>query len=198
MIANINPKTGIAYGVINANEVPYLLEEIINNGNDVSYQSWKKEVIDNIASILENHVNGEDGVDCLSALIADMSWKHKTNSAKEDVKSSLDDLQSDGLETEINFTTEAEAIFDSFDLNETYENDEGQYEHSEGKGKNECKYILGYLGGAPLIWVIQSPYLTHARKCSPCVPNAGDLNNLDVNGVECYDVPPEYKNSDEN
>lgn len=49
-----------------------------------------------------------------------------------------------------------------------------------------------WLGGAPLIIVNESPFVTFANPCSPCVPNAGDLDNLDPDGVECYTVPENW------
>lgn len=51
---------------------------------------------------------------------------------------------------------------------------------------------LSYLGGAPLVWVFKSPVTTRARLCSPCVPNAGDLDAKDPAGFECYDLPSEW------
>ena len=50
-----------------------------------------------------------------------------------------------------------------------------------------------WLGGTPLIIVNESSFVTFARPCSPCVPNAGDLDNLDPDGVECYTVPENWK-----
>ena len=52
-----------------------------------------------------------------------------------------------------------------------------------------------WLGGAPLIVVNESPFITFANPCSPCVPNAGDLDNLDPDGVECYNVPENWRSS---
>ena len=54
---------------------------------------------------------------------------------------------------------------------------------------------FSWLGGAPLIIVNKSPFVTFARQCSPCVPNAGDLDNLDPDGVECYNVPENWRSS---
>ena len=53
---------------------------------------------------------------------------------------------------------------------------------------------IGWLGGAPLLWVLESPHRAAASLCSPCVPNAG---NLDCKvplgqGFACYDVPAEW------
>jgi hypothetical protein len=38
------------------------------------------------------------------------------------------------------------------------------------------KYELMYLGGAPLIYVMDSPFVALCGECSPCCPNAGDLD----------------------
>ena len=52
-----------------------------------------------------------------------------------------------------------------------------------------------WLGGCPLIIVNESPFITFANPCSPCVPNAGDLDNLDPDGVKCYNVPENWRSS---
>ena len=56
--------------------------------------------------------------------------------------------------------------------------EERQYVHSEKLPEGEIKYLVGWLGGAPLIWVTESPFLAWCRPCSPCVPGAGDLDSL--------------------
>lgn len=44
------------------------------------------------------------------------------------------------------------------------------------------------------LFVFFSPHLTKARLCSPCVPNCGDLDNIDWDhGYECYDVPSDWR-----
>lgn len=58
--------------------------------------------------------------------------------------------------------------------------------------KDGMKLQLSYLGGAPLVWVFESPHKAMVRECSPCVPNAGDLNSKIDGGFECYDVPAEW------
>lgn len=50
-----------------------------------------------------------------------------------------------------------------------------------------------WLGGALLVWVFHSQWTTQARLCSPCVPNCGDLDSLDPDGYECYDVNPDWR-----
>jgi len=51
---------------------------------------------------------------------------------------------------------------------------------------------LSYLGGAPLVWVLDSPYTAIARPCSPCCPGAGDLDSRDESGIRCLSLPPEW------
>jgi len=40
--------------------------------------------------------------------------------------------------------------------------------------------------------VIKSPYITYCRLCSPCVPNAGDLDTPDDLGYEAYCLGPDF------
>jgi hypothetical protein len=51
---------------------------------------------------------------------------------------------------------------------------------------------LSYLGGAPLVWVIKSPFVTRTRECSPCVPQGGDLEAKDEQGFDTYDLPLDW------
>ena len=59
----------------------------------------------------------------------------------------------------------------------------------------ELIVTFDWLGGCPLIIVNESPFTTFANPCSPCVPNAGDLDNLDPDGIECYNVPENWRSS---
>ena len=59
---------------------------------------------------------------------------------------------------------------------------EGEYEG--------ITYMIDWLGGAPLLWVIYSPYVVKCGLCSPCVPNAGDLES--VGDYEAYGVPDDW------
>ena len=54
-------------------------------------------------------------------------------------------------------------------------------------------YQISWLGGAPLLWVLESPVISKAQPCSPCVPNAGNLDNLSDDGIECYGVPRDWR-----
>lgn len=67
---------------------------------------------------------------------------------------------------------------------------EEPYIEGECEGVN---YGISHLGGAALLWVYESPHLTRARLCSPCVPGAIDLDSVDADGEEGYDVPPDWR-----
>lgn len=169
MTANINPETGIPYGVVNGHTVPYLLDDITTSGDDLTYAAFKSELRDKVAAALAG---------CLSDNVSD-------ESAAEIVKRGVD---CDEI---------VESLLDA-GLNDRLEFDESDYSY-ESDG---TRYRLGWLGGAPLIWILESRYVTYAPACSPCVPNAGDLDNLstdgETGGILCYCCPPDdFKSDDE-
>lgn len=66
-------------------------------------------------------------------------------------------------------------------------------------------YQIGWLGGAQLLWVLQGPVGWADRLCSPCVPNAADLDSgitwqpelpagcqPDRDAFACYVVPKSW------
>lgn len=66
----------------------------------------------------------------------------------------------------------------------------------EGEAEG-VKYMISWLGGAPLLWVFSSPFTGSYAQCSPCVPGAGDLGTPDEYGVVCYDVPPGWRRDED-
>ena len=71
-----------------------------------------------------------------------------------------------------------------------YYNDEPDIEGEMEK----VKYATSWLGGALHFWIFESPYKTQCALCSPCVPNAGDLDNVGEDYVDvAYDVPKEWR-----
>ena len=81
-------------------------------------------------------------------------------------------------------------------LNDNIQFEEEDFSYADG----EAKYLLGWLGGAPLVWVVDSPYLAYAPGCSPCVPNAGNLDDIagaDECGTLCYCCPPDCFDSED-
>lgn len=47
------------------------------------------------------------------------------------------------------------------------------------------------------IFVSRSPVIVKCRMCSPCCPNAGDLDSIDKNGIPTYGLKPEDLRSGE-
>lgn len=78
------------------------------------------------------------------------------------------------------------------EFNDNYQNDEPTIE-GEYKG---TLYTITYLGGAPLLYVrLSSHIVDDAPECSPCVPNAGDLDSYLAGGrgnARCYSVPADW------
>jgi hypothetical protein len=121
------------------------------------------------------------GVASMNSL-ADWAWEEfETRGTNLSLESALAEWRSENPQADEGSDEEQE-FFDS------YQSEEDCYAlESEG-----LKLELGWLGGAALVWVIESPHQTHARQCSPCVPNAGDLDSPDPDGVECYTLPGEW------
>lgn len=154
MAANINPNTGVAYGVISARSLdPEIIAMIEDNGDNVSEQNAEDEI--------RREINAE--------------------------------IEGGKLEADA-FGDEMEKRIQRWHEN----SDEHVYRYVEydDDGKIEVEVYSTWLGGAQLLYVIQSPHLCSAAPCSPCCPNAGDLDNRYENGdrgVTCYDVPPDWR-----
>lgn len=137
MTANINPQTGIAYGVVSMNSLEsWVFEEFLLSGNNDSYDD-----------------------------------------ALADFMASNPGVNDDEIEA----------------WNEAYDADESVY----SLAVDGMRLQASCLGGAYLVWVFESPHTTYASVCSPCVPNAGDLNNKHDTGIVCYDLPQEWYASSE-
>ena len=76
-------------------------------------------------------------------------------------------------------------------LGEDYQAEEEEFQYSYDTPNGKVSLLLGWLGGASIIWVIDSPWFANTAHCSPCVPGAGDLDSPVENGLECYCLPPD-------
>jgi hypothetical protein len=201
MTANINSKTGIAYGVLQGNSVPFLLDDIQSNGTDNKWEEYKKELDDRISDLLmELYKKWQDGqpfpegefeqevVNRFRSLVKDYHHNPKrivpddfpadiipifTQGDVPDAESIREEFLDRGL-------NDIDDCSDSFDYDYEYETDHGP-----------VKLTTGTLGGAILIWVLESPWVAEVRVCSPCVPNAGDLDSPHEGGMVCYCLPPD-------
>lgn len=83
-------------------------------------------------------------------------------------------------------------------IDEALEMFEYECEEPIFKGTYEgVRYSTTWIGGAMHVWVFESPVTGHYAECSPCVPCAGNLDCPDLEGVVCYDVPDDWRDSDE-
>ena len=203
MPPNINPDTGIAYGVIDARKCMGLYTEIMDNGVNETLTEAE-------ASIRKRLTNNFSDFDAKEAFTkAGLPTEEKSDDdVTQEIWDKKEKLLTEWLSECIHASTElpkeAAALFadsaidqvnvdsGTFDIKELvddvvqqlYEDD---YFNSDGEDSftyedGEFQYRLGYLGGAPLIWVIKSPYVTYCRTCSPCVPNAGSLDSCTHEG----------------
>ena len=140
MQPNVNPETGIRYGIISANSLDgELVQDLLYyEGEDLSWKEAEEEI--KIAM-------REEGV------------------TEEDWDRTLDDRLSDVYIDEPIVEGECEGV----------------------------KYRTSWLGGALHFWIFESPRIGLYSECSPCCPNAGDLDSPNDDGVECYDVPKGWR-----
>lgn len=148
---NVNPETGIRYGMIACNNLePELLDAL-----------W--------------YVYGKD-----------LSYEEALNELKAEVRREVEFEQEDGfyiddVEDEINDRVESRAEWIQIDEPTI----EGQHEG--------VKYRITWLGGAPMLWVFESPITGEFVLCSPCVPNCCDLDHPQPGGCVGYDVPADWR-----
>jgi hypothetical protein len=135
-MSNINPDTGIRYGVISLNSLnDYVFDEFFYNGRNLTFER-----------------------------------------ALQDFKDENSDATDDDID----------------DAMQYWECDECEY-YLEIEG---MKLGITYLGGAAMVWIYESPHTANVKLCSPCVPNAGDLDNKIADGFICYDLPADWYNKE--
>lgn len=131
-----------------------------------------------------NSLHG-DVIDEIQQYGTDVHWDDAVSELRERMAAEWAD---EGKSSDDDEFTEAfeEAVED---LGNSWMDDEPVHEYET----QQCSVMTTWLGGAMMVWVFKSPYIVKARLCSPCVPNAGDLDSKDKeDGFDCYDVPPEW------
>jgi len=164
---NYNEWTGIPYGVLSGNNVPELLDAICRNGDNLSYAAFKAEIEASLRGAI------------ISAL---GNYTHRAEKVAEG----------------IDYSALMEGLFDSCLaedwLAEDWQGQEEEFEYEYETEDGPVKLLLGWLGGAPLIWVCDSPYVAECAQCSPCIPGAGDLDTPRDDGDDggtAYCLPPD-------
>ena len=115
----------------------------------------------------------------------DLSYEAAVNEFREEVRAELSESDNDFDANEIESEIDSRLEWEEFQIDEP--TIEGEYEG--------VKYHISWLGGAPLLWVFESPFVKPHAQCSPCVPGAGDLDS--EGDVLCYDVPDDWRRSDD-
>lgn len=162
---NTNPTTGIRYGVISFNSLqPWCNDDLFNGptARDLSYE------------------------DALLQLKAEAGVEYDKVMERCD-KLHGDKMAADVLDLLAQAFFEAEGLEYDHDafveryIEEARENIQIDEPIIEGE-YDGVKYRISWLGGAPLLWVLEGPIGYVNRLCSPCVPNAADLDSGFITG----------------
>ena len=181
MIANTNTQTGIRFGVIAIQSLdPDVVDELWygTGATDLSYKAALEEFkaeIERDADNIEDEVRiGIAETD--PSLVGDERWEER-RIEDEYLRLGYDDRE-DYVENRL----EAE----SWRIQIEEPTIHGHYQGVD--------YIIDWLGGAPLLWVTKSSHMTYRSPCSPCVPNAIDLDSeFDPHGTLGYNVPADWR-----
>ena len=210
MTANVNPKTGIRYGVINGRSLD---DEVYNDlcygpqAKDLSYEAALEELKKEARSRYED-----------ARELAEGSFENAVDAGNQpDIEAAKLDYIDEYLEHKLG-TSSTDNVDDYIDWVVEREND-FQIDEPEIEGESDgVKYRISWLGGAPLVWILEGPVGFANRLCSPCVPNAADLDGgfytqeeFDIaaanrpdgmaddldDGYECYVPPRDWLRSDD-
>jgi hypothetical protein len=191
-MTNTNPQTGIRYGVIACNSLD---QDVVNDlfygsgATDVSYEAAyeeaKAEAQREYASLLEE-----------AAIAAAESGADRE--ADYDPDEFIEDWFADNghdIDEEQFVQDKLEAFSDMCQIDEP---------HITGTCDG-VTYQITWLGGAPLLWVLEGPLGFVERLCSPCIPGAGDMDSsfeptdlkpdqvpVHWDGYLCYVVPRDW------
>jgi len=169
---NIDPETGIHYGVIHSNQLdPESVDEIVTNGDDLNYKAWQEEVADHLTRILTR------AFDCLAF--------------REQATEYIADMLTQKLDTDMapieDIPTFAQKVMEGFDLalrelvaDEVEEQVGVLGEHYESQGSSYQwdtpeEGLSVRLCADGDILVLKSAVYTMCGECSPCAPCAGYL-----------------------
>lgn len=164
--ANIHPVTGIAYGVINANNLD---GEVLH---EISF------------------VSGMDAlnVDRLVDFAKDYGFEVPPASETESTYQYYKRLESAVCQFMVEKCEESEETAAEYD--EVLESDfTGHLWYCEKNGISTL-----YNTDDNTVIVMQSTETAMVNKCSPCYPNAGDLDTPNADGIQAYTVPMDWKN----
>lgn len=174
---NINPDTGIRYGVISMNSLdPDMLGDFDALPNPLiaaAHADYAREQLQALAAkneITADDLDLDDPTMALSEAIA----------ALED-QAAIDALEAVDLRAYEHFFFGVDSDLDGCE------------------GEIDGVHVRVFeLGGALHLFVFSSPHTDHFAFCSPCIPGAGNLDSPDPSGPLTYDVPPDWRAAETN
>jgi len=180
-MSNINPETGIAYGVIATQHLDGDLAQELFYGPHAVDESYR-------AAYEEARMGAKLKYDSLieeaTIAAAETGADREGDFDPEDFQANWFEAHGHLIDQEEFVEAELERFSDCCQIDEP--DISGTYEG--------VTYAISWLGGAPLLWVFQSEFTSMRSACSPCVPGAGDLDSdLNANGILCYDVPDDWR-----
>lgn len=177
MIPNLNEELGYYYGVVSGNTLPELAEDIMQQGTNLRLARLEREAREALERIdLSDHEE-------LDFVLSQSPFEFD--------QERIESLLQNGVDTIDEFVEAAVEDFAECGM------DEVPYEWEDEE--SGTSYVLDYLGGAPIIFVVASQHLAWARPCSPCVPQAGDLDSPtgEDDGFPCLCPPPKAWDTEE-
>jgi hypothetical protein len=187
---NIDPETGIAYGVICSNHRslnPDAVSDITCNGDDLNYKAWKEEAKSKLEATCESAVNtaAEEFKARVRDLLAEASRTCDESVDWDELSSNLH-AELFGPTDRVKAAVDTAVEYELDRLSESYES-EGDFQWDvDGDGTLVVRHDAGND-----IWVLKSPYYTLCHECSPCAPCAGYLTDQ-PGSVKAYCLPPDW------
>jgi hypothetical protein len=191
----------IHYGVVGMNSLEWIHEEMMN-GVNISFEQWLHETKKNYNNLKEElegliEQEPEDGLSEYEFLLQRLyqegliTKEQKADLGTDVIKSVLEEIEN---------RLETEDFGDYYEDNDCYligdwvfDEELQQYKIDEN-GKN------GYAAetGETTVTVLYSKTIKNCMLCSPCYPNAGDLNSPNEDGYPTFDLPKEIYGASSN
>ena len=161
MIPNYDPETGVHYGVISQHSLDQdTINDIWNDSEDLSFAYAKEELLTQLVTNLERETH-EDIRRVLGGDLKDL-WGEYYREEREEAISEIIEIGKD----------DRDALWEvvSNRFGDQYDGSDREWLwEAEGYKISNCLHSD--------MFVSLSPFFTYAPKCSPCVPNAGDLDS---------------------
>ena len=190
---NLNTRLGIPFGVHQCNAHSLFMEladDIMQQGTDCTHEEMCDDLRTKVRNWLEDIDTDDGGLvqqvsDALQAADVISSYRNEQD------RRLIQDV------AEVYQDNEGEWDWDQvMDLVLNHVNDSWAYDepHTYTHTIEGVQLMLSPLGGAQLLWVMDSTHATYCRPCSPCVPGAGDLDSPDDEDSGCLALclPPEW------